>query len=263
LSEFAALVHNENIKIYRRVRTWIMLAILVGMSVLMPLLFYVTGGENFKFGLWECFQITLSIVFMLNTIFTIVVASDSVSGEFSWGTIKLLLIRPWSRSKILLSKYLALILFSLASTVVMVVVEYITSAAFFGGSVSGEVITTPGGWSEAGYSLMLVLCDYIELFLIITLAFMLSAVFRTSSLAIVLSLFLVFTKSIFISIFSPERYEWVKYSLLTHLDLSGYLTSTTGPGGTTFGFSLSVLAVYYALFLLIAWVVFRKRDVST
>ena len=45
-------------------------------------------------------------------VFVIIVAAGMVSSEFSWGTIKLLLIRPISRSKILLSKYLTLLLFA-------------------------------------------------------------------------------------------------------------------------------------------------------
>ncbi|WP_379132378.1 ABC transporter permease [Paenibacillus sp. sgz500958] len=261
MSDFTALILNEHIKIYRRVRTWIMLFILAGISVLMPVLFYLTGGQSSDFGVWDSFQVTLSLAFILNTIFTIVVASDSVAGEFSWGTIKLLLIRPWSRSKILLSKYLSLILFSLASTVLMIALNYITSAIFFSGTAS-ELATAPSGWSITGYSLMLVVCRYIELFLILTLTFMLSAVFRTSSLAIGLSLFLVFTKSIFNAIFNPERYEWAKYLLFTHLDLSVYLVNKTGLGGTTLGFSVAVLAAYYIVFMLLAWFVFRKRDVA-
>ncbi len=40
------------------------------------------------------------------TLFTVIIAGDMVAGEFTWGTIKLLLIRPASRAKILLSKYL-------------------------------------------------------------------------------------------------------------------------------------------------------------
>ncbi|MFD2875395.1 ABC transporter permease [Paenibacillus rhizoplanae] len=51
-------------------------------------------------------------------------AADSVAGEFTWGTIKLLLIRPWSRSKILLSKYISLVIFSLVSTGVLILFGY-------------------------------------------------------------------------------------------------------------------------------------------
>jgi ABC-2 type transport system permease protein len=46
------------------------------------------------------------------TIFTVIVAAESVAGEFSGGTIKMLLIRPASRSKILLSKYISIFTFA-------------------------------------------------------------------------------------------------------------------------------------------------------
>ncbi|MFD2875396.1 hypothetical protein ACFTAO_04530 [Paenibacillus rhizoplanae] len=58
---------------------------------------------------------------------------------------------------------------------------------------------------------MLILCSYIELFLTAAIAFMISSVFRSSGLAIVLSLSIMFTKDIFIAIFNPDRYEWANY----------------------------------------------------
>ena len=45
-------------------------------------------------------------------ILILMVASTIVAEEFTTGTIKLLLIKPFSRGKILLSKYLTVILFS-------------------------------------------------------------------------------------------------------------------------------------------------------
>lgn len=194
----------------------------------------------------------------LNTIFTVVVASDSVAGEFSWGTIKLLLIRPWSRSKILLSKYISMILFSLLSTAILIAFAYGSSLIF---SSSAEA-SNFGNWSPVEYSFLDVLCRYVELFLTAALAFMVSSVFRASGLAIGLSLFIMFTKNLFIVIFSPERYEWAKYLIFTHMDLRGYILSDAGPGGVTLGFSAAVLAVYYLLFLAVSWIVFRKRDVA-
>lgn len=88
MGEFTALIHNENIKIYRRVRTWIMLFILVLMSALFPALIHFTSkGNEGSIGLWDSFQLTVNIAFFLNTIFTALVASDSVAGEFSWGQL--------------------------------------------------------------------------------------------------------------------------------------------------------------------------------
>ncbi|MBT2290935.1 DUF2705 family protein [Paenibacillus albidus] len=261
MGEFAGLVHNENIKIYSRVRTWIMLFILAVMSALMPALVYFTSdSDSSLLGLWESFQMAVSIAFFLNTIFTVVVASDSVAGEFSWGTIKLLLIRPWSRSKILLSKYISVILFSLLSLVVLVAFG-LGSSYLFSSSAAGLLPET-NGWSPAQYAFMDLLCRYVELFLTTALAFMVSSVFRASGLAIGLSMFIMFAKSIFIMIFNPDRFEWARYLLFTHMDLRGYLVSNAGPGDSTLGFSIAVLAIYYVLFLAVTWYVFSKRDVA-
>lgn len=263
LGEFIALIHNENIKIYSRVRTWIMLFMLAVMSVLLPVLVYFTseGESGAGVGLWDNFQMAVSVAFFLNTIFTVVVASDSVAGEFTWGTIKLLLIRPWSRSKILLSKYISVVLFSLLSTAVLIAFGLGASLIF--SSSSGDSISNITAWSPAEYSFLDILCRYIELFLTVALAFMVSSVFRASGLAIGLSLFIMFAKNIFIAIFNPDRFEWANYLIFTHMDLRGYLLSDTGPGGVTLGFSIAVLAVYYVLFMGISWVVFRKRDVAS
>lgn len=260
-SNLASLIHNENIKIYSRVRTWIMLLILAVMSALMPAVVYLsTSDKSHLMGLWGTFQMSVSVAFFLNTIFTVVIASDSVAGEFTWGTIKLLLIRPWSRSKILLSKYISIILFSLLTTAVLVLFGLGSSFLFSGSAVSEANPLT--SWSPESYSFMDLLYRYVELFLTAALAFMVSTVFRASGLAIGLSMFVMFAKNIFVLIFSPERYVWAKYLIFTHMDLRVYLSSATGPGGVTFGFSVAVLAVYYLVFLLIAWLVFSRRDVA-
>jgi ABC-2 type transport system permease protein len=261
LGNFAGLIHNENIKIYSRVRTWIMLLILAVMSALMPVLVYLsTGDKSNLMGLWDTFQMTVSIAFFLNTIFTVVIASDSVAGEFSWGTIKLLLIRPWSRSKILFSKYISMVLFSLLSTVVLI--AFALGSSYLFSASSGSIMSSMTGWSPMEYSFLDLMCRYIELFLTAALAFMVSSVFRASGLAIGLSLFIMFAKSIIVAIFNPERFHWAQYLLFTHMDLRVYLTSDIGPAGANLGFSIAIIAAYYALFMLTAWLVFRKRDVA-
>ena len=264
MGEFAALIHNENIKIYRRLRTWIMLFILAVMSALFPALIHFTSGDSeVTIGLWDSFQTTVAIAFFLNTIFTALVAADSVAGEFTWGTIKLLLIRPWSRSKILLSKYISMVLFSLLSTAVLIVFGYGSSIIFASSAAAVDSVANPQmAWSQGEYAFLMIMCAFIELFLTAAIAFMISSVFRSSGLAIVLSLSILFTKDIFMAIFSPERYEWANYLIFAHMNLNAYLLSDTGPGGATLGFAVAVLAVYYVIFMLVSWLVFRKRDVA-
>ncbi|MGM1048619.1 ABC transporter permease [Paenibacillus uliginis] len=256
MTDFFKLIANENMKIYSRVRTWVMIGILAAFNVLMPVLMYLTGASM---DLWTSFTWTESFTFMLNTIFTVVIAADMVAGEFTWGTIKLLLIRPWSRGKILMSKFLALILFSLLGTMIVAVVGMLSSALLFSGE-SAISLSSEGAGMEA--SALLLLTDYIELFVIALIAFMISTAFRSSSLAIGLSMLMLFTKDLFGLLLNPEKYEWAKYILFLHIDLSDYIHSSVGPGGVGIGFSIAVLVGYCLIFALVSWWAFSKRDVS-
>lgn len=259
MGNFFSLVQNENMKIYRRVRTWIMLGILVVVNLLIPVLFsMVDSGGNTS--MWDSVVLSSTFTFFLCTIFSVIIAADSVAGEFSWGTIKLLLIRPWSRSKILLSKYVSVVLFSLLCTVLLAGVSILTSGMLFSGD-SGNGMFPPGK-SGLAFTLEYILCAYVNLFITVAIAFMLSTVFRAGGLAIGLALFIMFTKGIFTTLFNPERYVWAKYLIFTHMDLTTYMQNDVGPGGITLGFSLAVLAVYYIVFLAVSWYVFNKRDVA-
>ncbi|MWV44543.1 ABC transporter permease subunit [Paenibacillus sp. HJL G12] len=259
MGNFFSLVQNENMKIYRRVRTWVMLGILVIVNLLIPILFSMveSGGQT---TIWDSVILSSSFTFFLCTIFSVIIAADSVAGEFSWGTIKLLLIRPWSRSKILLSKYVSVVLFSLLCTLLLAGISILVSSLLFSGAAESGML--PFGKSGMAFTLQYLLCDYVNLFITVAIAFMLSTVFRAGGLAIGLALFMMFTKGIFTTLFSPERYVWAKYLIFTHMDLTNYLQSSEGPGGITLGFSLAVLAVYYIVFLAISWYVFSKRDVA-
>lgn len=261
LSNFTALIHNENIKIYSRARTWIMLIILAVFSAFLPaLMYFTTDNPASRLGVWDSFQMIVSVVFFLNTIFVVVIAADSVAGEFTWGTIKMLLIRPWSRSQILLSKYISIVLFSLLCTAVLIV--FGLAASFIFASPTGDTLSSIAVWSPAEYSFIDLLCRYVTLFLTVTLAFMISSVFRASGLAIGLSMFIMFAQGIFAALLNPDVFEWARYLIFTHMDLRVYMGSDVGPGGATLGFSIAVLAVYYVIFLAVSWFVFRKRDVA-
>ena len=266
MSSFWNLVLNENMKIYRRSLTWTFLSILAIFSLLLPVLFRQGMGST-GISIWESASTTVGIVFVfLNSIFCVVITTEVVAGEFTWGTIKLLLIRPWSRSKILASKYVAVIGFSLLSTLLIIILATGMSYILFSQSVpydQGDSVNTAGhviaSW---GFS-------YVDLFITIAIAFMLAIVFRSGGLSIGISLFIIITRNPLSLIFNPNRYEWTKYVLFTNMDLGKYMDSATGSGliteanaGMTLGFSIAVLAVYYVIFMLISWVVFNKRDVA-
>lgn len=255
MNNFLALVQNENMKIYRRVRTWIMFGLLVLLTILFGVLFSLDGGSQ-RLSAWDALD-QLSFLYYLVSIYAAVIAADIVAGEFTWGTIKLLLIRPWTRTKVLLSKLLAVLLFTLAMSAVFFAVALAVSFLIFPNEPSQYL-----GASPLSRILESLLYSYIDLLVIAAFSFMLSTVFRSSGIAIGLSLFILFAGNIFTLLFHPSRYAWAKYLLFTNMDLGQYRGGQVGPAGMTLGFSITVLAVYVLLFLAVAWLVFKKRDVA-
>lgn len=258
MADFLNLLQNENMKIYRRLRTWIMMGLVVLIPLLIAILTAVNISDQSQLGAWDIFPQIMSI-FILVSIFCVIIFSDIVASEFTWGTIKLLLIRPWKRSKILLSKLLAGLIFSLVLTLLFVIVDFAVSFSMFSAHISTS--TYPAGYTAFSFSMEQLLYRFVDLLVISSFAFMLSSLFRSSGIAIGLGIFLLFAGNIFQVLLDPGRYAWAKYVLFTNMDLSRYMLGG-GQNGMSLGFSAIVLAVYTAIFLVISWIVFIKRDVA-
>lgn len=199
----------------------------------------------------------------LVTLLTIIISSGIVSSEFSQGTIKMLLSRPVKRWKILCSKYFTVILYSLLLTVILFAVTYITSFILFPKSPE-SIMSFSGGDVETskmlGKALYMIFLGWINTAVISTLAFMIGTLFRSTSLAIGISIFLYFTGNAIV--FFLEKYEFAKYILFTNTDLTQYETGYELIEGLSMSFSATVLAVYTVLFLLLSFFSFIKRDVA-
>ncbi|MEH7223135.1 ABC transporter permease [Bacillus sp. JJ1566] len=310
------LIQNENMKIYRRFSTWIMLVLLVVVAVVVGIVMNATASnsvdENWKQNLqqhnemlkadmanedlpdmikdiserdlaineyrlehniapidtsrttWN-FMSTASEIVSLITLFTVVVGASSVASEFTWGTIKLLLIRPVSRAKILLSKYLATILFALFSLVLLFVVSFLVGSIFFGGDGSTpHLVYRDGSVHEVpmiSHILGIFGLKSISLIMMSTFAFMISTIFRNSGLAIGLAIFLMFA-GVNVTALLAMKFDWAKYILFANTDLSQYLTGYVLVEGMTMTFSIIVLIIYFVIFNALTWFVFTKRDVA-
>ena len=219
------------------------------------------SGKN----IWSFMSETQALI-GITGVFTIIIAAGMVSSEFSWGTVKLLLIRPISRSKILLSKYLTMLLFGVFMLTVLYTISAAVGLALFGlpeqamlhlAYVDGEVVERMMSFQLIGNYLL----SSIDVLMLATMAFMISAVFRNSSLAIGLSLFLMFMGGT-ATMLLAAKFEWAKYVLFANTDLSIYFDGVPPIEGMTLSFSITMLLVYSAIFQILAFAVFAKRDVA-
>jgi ABC-2 type transport system permease protein len=199
-------------------------------------------------------------------LFAIIIAAGIVASEFTWGTIKLLLIRPISRTKILLSKYITVLLFGVSLLAILFLSSLIVGLILFGiDGTAPHLVYIDGNVEEQniiGYLIKTYFLKTIDVLMMATMAFMISAVFRSSSLALGISLFLLFMGGTATGLLSM-RFDWAKYSLFANTDLTQY-TGASQPlvEGMTMGFSITMLVVYFLIFHLLAFVVFNKRDIA-
>ncbi|MCI1859398.1 MAG: ABC transporter permease [Sporolactobacillus sp.] len=214
--------------------------------------------------LWKFVEGATQTMMLVISIFTIIVVSGSIAGEFNSGTIKLLLIRPIYRTEILLSKYIASLLFALASLLLLFICSWLIGGLFFGFGGADEVHLSYVGNAvrESSWTLAIwknYLLNGASLLIMVTLAGAIAALFRNGGLAIGLTIFLLMGSNMIIEFIS--KYDWVKYVLFANMDLTQYYNGQQLRNDMSLGFSLAVLAVYYVIFVVCGWLFYTKRDV--
>lgn len=223
------------------------------------------------YGAWQ-FVAESSMFLSIVSLLTIIVAAGIVAHEFRWGTIKLLLIRPISRSVILLSKYISVLLFALFTLLFVLITAWLSGVVLFGLENISEYMQIYGVnennefvdklvpvasqvFPSYGYGL-------VNLVMMTTFAFMISAIFRNSSLAIGLAIFLMLSGNTATDILAALDFPLTKYILFANTNLKQYADGFVQIKGMTLGFSIMVLIVYYVIFVGLAWFFFVRRDVT-
>ncbi|PAE40147.1 ABC transporter permease [Bacillus sp. 7884-1] len=310
------LVLNENMKIYRRVRTWILVGLMAAFVLFVNFIEWHSDGKKAEGEGWRSalqqenqqyseilkqpklgeddrtfYQERIAIndyhleqnirstdgtmwdgvngsagMMIVITIFTIIIAGDSLAGEFSSGTIKLLLIRPASRVKILVSKYISFLLFSMLLLLTLFVISVAVNGILYGfGNMDLPLIsmTAEGQIVERNMVLNLwktYMLGGVSTVMYVTMAFMISSAFRSSAMAIGFSIGALFAGNIVLE--ALQRFDWSKYLLFANTDLTQYLNGHPFQEGMTLSFSIVVLVVYFLVFNLISWLLFTRRDVA-
>lgn len=196
----------------------------------------------------------------------IIIASGIVAHEFSWGTIKILLIKPYKRWKILLAKYITTILYLLTMLAILFITVSILGLILFGkGSGDNVHLAFINGTVVEQDLLLYLIKTYLlkslSVFLLTTMAFMISAVFRNSGLAIGISIFLLLMGGTITNLLAA-KFDWAKYSLFANTNLMQYVDGMPLVDGMTLQFSIIMILIYFIIFHAMAFVFFTKRDIA-
>lgn len=199
------------------------------------------------------------------SILTIIVAASIITNEYKWGTIKNLLIRPYSRTQILLSKYISILLFAILLYVMLFIISWFVGGILFGfqGLNQPFLLYDYGKIKEINmivYVLIQYGLDGVSLVMMTTLAFMISSLFKNSNIAVGLSIFLLFAGNAISNFFGQSTIT--KYLLFTNLDLEGYFFGDPPISGATLQGSVVIILTYYLVFITLTWINFVKRDIE-
>ncbi|MGA5703976.1 ABC transporter permease [Peterkaempfera bronchialis] len=138
-----ALFRSELSITFRRLRTLALLAILAALPVLIGVVVKVeTGSAQGGGGPAFIAQVTQNGLFLVFTALAVtlpvflplavgVVAGDSVAGEASSGTLRYLLVAPAGRTRLLVAKFCASLVFCVAATLTVALAALATGAALF------------------------------------------------------------------------------------------------------------------------------------
>ena len=200
----------------------------------------------------------------------IMIAGTIVSEEFNKGTIKLLLVKPYTRNQILLSKFLTVLIISEFVIVSTILMQILVGGILFGfGSIFEPVVVynlSANAIQEINIFAYLGIQTLTQLPIIIllaTLAFAISTIFSNSALAITISLLGYMGASIINQLAIAYKLTFMKYFVTMNWDLSQYLFGGLPyMEGMNLITSIIVCVVYLLIMLIPTFIIFKKRNIK-
>src|SRR4051794_34389210 len=260
-------------KLLTRPRTWLTVALLAGLPVVVGIFLRSTGvGPRPGQGpalltdvlsngtLFPAAALALILPIFL-PVATAVIAGDTIAGEANAGTLRYLLVRPVSRSWLLFSKLVTVVVFVFLAVIVVAGIGFIAGAVLFGlqpvTSVSGSTLTTTDMVVRTALTILFIGVSMLGLGSIAVFA----STRTDSPLAAALVALATFVTSQVLDLIDATRV--IRPYLPTHYWLS-FVDLFRDPvlwHNVARGFALQ--AVYIVVFLRLAWASFSTKDITS
>lgn len=251
------LIRNEHKKLFKKK---IVVVALISMAVLQFLLalfimrLLMSARVEDHFIGYFSYAPNLNIILQL---FSVVIGATIVSSEFDKRTIKFLLIRPFLRWKILLSKGLTAVLASIYLYIIYYSLTIVYGLVFFG------VNTDARAGTLFSNTLIWIANQWLEVVLMIAFAFLCSSLFRNSVFSLVVSFVVIYIAKSMVTILDVMEIGWGKFLLFANTDFRQYAEGLNPLfEGMSPLFSIIIIFIHLITFLIGAWWSFCKRDVT-
>ena len=200
----------------------------------------------------------------------VMIAGTIVSEEFNKGTIKLLLVKPYSRNKILFSKFITVLIMIVFSIVAVIIMELLVGGIIFGfDSLSVPILKY--NFSQQSievinvfkYLVIDVMTQLPKLILLATLAFSLSTLFTNSAVAIAIPLLGYMSADVINMLVIQYKVQFMKIFVSLNWSFDEYLFGNLPDmEGMTLGFSVVICILYFIAMLVPTFVAFKKKNIK-
>ena len=202
-------------------------------------------------------------------VFGIMIAGGIVSDEFNKGTIKSLLIIPRKRSKILLAKYISVLIMLLFIIGIFIVSELLIGGILMGfGSLGIPVVVynITNSVLEVlnifGYLGLQILANLPQIILLATLAFACSVIVNSTAFSIVIPFCGIIASELINGFALVYDIKILNYFVTTNWDFTVYLFGGTSIYGNSLIHAIIVCLVYLLIMLVVTFIVFKKKDIK-
>ncbi len=213
---------------------------------------------------------SMQILIILIIVFTIFYACSSIAGDQSNGTMKMIAIRPYTRNKLFTGKYLSCLMFGIMLILISMIASFVVGAVSYGITFdnclvvfnSSTIITI----SPFVMLLMYFLSLVVNLLFYISLAMLISLIFKSNALSVFISTLIYGTQIVLCGTVSSA---WLNYTPFGHFDLfkyfgnskTGFLSMNILPDAN-FITSAIVIGSCIVLFNIISHFIFKRRDIA-
>ncbi|MGB3184706.1 MAG: ABC transporter permease [Ornithinimicrobium sp.] len=159
------MIRVELIKLLRRPRTWVAIAMLNALPTLVAILVSVTdigpapgtGPPFLSAVLTDATLFPLAALGIVLPLFlpiaVAVVGGEAIAGEAQTGTLRYLLIRPVARAHLVLAKLVTVVVFVLLTVVIVAAVGYVVGQLFLGDGTAPTGVATLSSTTLSGTTL--------------------------------------------------------------------------------------------------------------
>ncbi len=191
-------------------------------------------------------------------------ASNMMSKEHQWKTINFLLVKPSTRRMIYYAKFTTLSLLYFIFSLAILIYSFVIGCVINGFDFSAQPVLTYANNHVIEQSILTslvynYLINLLPFLLFVSIAYFLSTILKSSSISLLISIVLFATSDPIAALLSSKN--WSKYLPFMHTDLTVYEQGINIVNDMHIGFSIFMLLLYTALFLVSAGEVFKKRDV--